>query len=106
MVQSVVKFTLIVLWLICAHLTSFGTLFYWLNEKCRFKSTDAFNVFLFNAVISIDCDLEPKNNDARLKKSLLCKYDKTAHPSNNNEAVNITIKMIVKGFLFVRLVNA
>lgn len=45
--------------------------------------------------------MEPKNNDARLKKSLMCKYDKTVHPSLTNEPVTVTLKMILKGFSFV-----
>lgn len=59
---------------------------------------------LLNSVISVDCDLEPKNNDARLKKSLLCKYDKSVHPSLSNDPVIVTLKMILKGFTFVSLV--
>lgn len=48
--------------------------------------------------------MEPKNNDARLKKSLFCKYDKTTHPSHTNDPVSVTIKMILKGFTYVSLV--
>ncbi|KAJ6649282.1 Neuronal acetylcholine receptor subunit alpha-7 [Pseudolycoriella hygida] len=53
-----------------------------------------------NWAASIDCDLEPKNNIGRLKKSLLCKYDKSAHPSVTDSAVTVSLKMILKGFVF------
>lgn len=68
------------------------------------SETDLFNI-LSNAAISIDCDVEPKNNDGRLKKNLLCKYDKSVHPSLTNDPITITLKMILKGFTFVSFVK-
>ncbi|XP_037040197.1 neuronal acetylcholine receptor subunit alpha-2-like [Bradysia coprophila] len=61
-------------WIICAHWTGFA--------------------------VSVNCDIEPKNNDGKLRKSLFCKYDRTVHPALNGDAVTVTLKMIVKGFSF------
>lgn len=54
-----------------------------------------------NIVLSINCDLEPKNNDGRLRKRLFCNYDKSVHPSKFGLPVNVNLKMVLKGFSFV-----
>lgn len=53
-----------------------------------------------NKVEAIECDLEPKNNEGRLRKALFCSYDRENRPILTDGPINIRIKMIVKGFTF------
>ena len=60
---------------------------------------------LLLGVYSVDCDLDPKTDEGRLRKNLLCKYDKENRPSLNGSATIVTMKMVVKGFNFVNIRN-
>lgn len=51
-------------------------------------------------VDAIECDLEPKNNEGRLRKDLFCNYDRDNRPTLSDGPITIRIKMIVKGFNF------
>lgn len=51
-------------------------------------------------VEAIECDLEPKNNEGRLRKDLFCGYDRENRPILTDGPIKIRIKMIVKGFTF------
>lgn len=44
--------------------------------------------------------MEPKNNEARIKKSIFCNYDKSARPTLSDGPIKLKFKMIVKGFNF------
>lgn len=60
-----------------------------------------FVVFCFCAgVEAIDCTLEPKNDEGRLRKTLLCGYDKDNRPTTADGPILVKFKMIVKGFNF------
>lgn len=51
-------------------------------------------------VEAIECDLEPKNNEGRLRKDLFCGYDRENRPILTDGPIKIRIKLIVKGFTF------
>lgn len=44
--------------------------------------------------------MEPKNNEARIKKAIFCNYDKSARPTLTDGLIKLKFKMIVKGFNF------
>lgn len=49
----------------------------------------------------MDCSLEPKNTEGRLRKMLFCSYDKDSRPILATDSpILIKFKMIVKSFLF------
>lgn len=54
---------------------------------------------------AIDCNIEPKNNEGRLRKNLFCNYDKTSRPSLSDGPISVKIKMILKSFEFDHLVS-
>lgn len=89
--------TAIITWLISVHLTHLGM------SSIVWESRSKTNFFLCrsNIAISINCDLEPTNNDGKLRKFLLCRYDKTVHPKLKFDPVKVSIEMSVKGFSFV-----
>lgn len=59
------------------------------------------NMFVvFAGVEAIECNLEPKNNEARIKKAILCNYDKSARPTLTDGPIKLKFRMIVKGFNF------
>lgn len=57
-------------------------------------------LFFWSGVEAIDCNLEPKNNEGRLRKDLFCNYDRDNRPILADGPITIRIKMIVKGFTF------
>lgn len=57
-------------------------------------------VFCGQKVDAVECDLEPKNNEGRLRKDLFCDYDRDNRPTLEDKPITIRIKMIVKGFTF------
>lgn len=54
--------------------------------------------------VSISCDLNPSNTEGRLRKQLLCKYDKDLIPTvDKKHPVLISLTLAVKSFNFVRI---
>ncbi|XP_058447013.1 neuronal acetylcholine receptor subunit alpha-6-like [Malaya genurostris] len=55
------------------------------------------------AIVSINCDVEPKNTESMLRKKLLCKkYDKTERPvKSHTDAVVVNFHMVLQNFNFV-----
>lgn len=51
----------------------------------------------------VDCNIEPKSKEGRLRKHLFCEYDKSDRPTFSDDPTIIKIKMILKGFEFVSI---
>lgn len=62
-------------------------------------------IIVFAGVEAVDCNLEPKNNEGRIKKAIFCNYDKSARPTLNDGAIKLKFKMIVKAFNFDSMNN-
>lgn len=56
--------------------------------------------FRFAGTEAYDCNVEPKNNEGRLRKNLFCNYDKTSRPSLIDGPISVKIKLILKAFDF------
>lgn len=64
-----------------------------------FKKKISFSHFLAK-VDAVECNVDPKNNEARLRQRLFCNYDKDSRPTLNDGPIMIKFKMIIKGFMF------
>lgn len=70
-------------------------------------------VFLLNLILetgtgtetAIDCNIEPRTTEGRLKKRLFCNYDRNSRPSAGTGPTVLKVKLIVKGFNFEDLEN-
>lgn len=60
---------------------------------------------LFAGAEAVDCNVEAKNNEARIKKAVFCNYDKSARPTLTDGAIKLKFRMIVKGFNFDSISN-
>lgn len=69
-----------------------------LREKNQIEKNEISVVFA--GVEAIDCSVEAKNNEARIKRAIFCNYDKNARPSLTDGPIKLKFKMIVKGFNF------
>lgn len=49
---------------------------------------------------AVECDSEPKNNEGRIRKAILCSYDKTTRPVIGDGAIEVKLRLIVKAFSF------
>lgn len=76
------------------------------DEKCC-ECVDVINECMFNILgtAAIDCSVDPKTNEARLRKNLFCSYDKTSRPILTDGPISVKVKMIVKAFDFESLSN-
>lgn len=68
---------------------------------CEFcESAKYLCIFEILGIAAIDCSVEPRTNEARLRKTLFCNYDKTSRPILTDGPIAMKIKMIVKSFAF------
>ncbi|XP_058819507.1 neuronal acetylcholine receptor subunit beta-3-like [Topomyia yanbarensis] len=60
-------------------------------------------LYQINRIVSMNCDVEPKNTEAVLRKKLLCnKYDKSERPvKSHTDAVIVNLHMVLQNFNFV-----
>lgn len=58
------------------------------------------NLICCAGVEAFECDKEPKNDEARLRKNLFCGYDSDSRPILTNGPITIKLKMVIKGFNF------
>lgn len=71
------------------------------SEKCVFLiHWPHYNFSFGTEVDAVDCNAEPKTTEGRLRKKLLCGYDKSSRPTLNEGPIMIKMKMIIKGFDF------
>lgn len=71
-----------------------------LNSLFRFVDLICFSFPFRSGAEAVQCELEPKNNEGRLRKDLFCDYDRDNRPKLAEGAITIRMKMIVKGFTF------
>uniref|UniRef100_A0A1B0CZC6 Neurotransmitter-gated ion-channel ligand-binding domain-containing protein n=1 Tax=Phlebotomus papatasi TaxID=29031 RepID=A0A1B0CZC6_PHLPP len=56
--------------------------------------------------LAVDCEKTPKNNELRLKKDMLCTYDKSVRPNGGSKnATIVKVKMVVKSYDYVEYNN-
>lgn len=65
-----------------------------------FFSSYSFFLWTVEGVEAVECSIEPKNNEGRLRQKLFCEYDRENRPTLTDRPITIRIKMIVKGFTF------
>lgn len=70
------------------------------DSFCKKRTLNWIFIVFFAGVEAIDCNVEPKNNEARIKKAIFCNYDKSARPTLTDGMIKLKFKMIVKGFNF------
>lgn len=57
--------------------------------------------------LAVECDKAPKNNELRLKKDMLCTYDKSVRPNGGSKnATIVKVKMVVKSYDYVRIITS
>lgn len=79
--------------------------FFWCNLTDKFIIFVLFCEFILIGTRAIDCSVEPKNNEGRLRKNLFCGYDKTSRPILTDGAISVKIKMIIKAFEYDHLLS-
>lgn len=48
----------------------------------------------FVDVFAINCSLEPRNNETRLRKAMLCNYDKTKREDKDQLEINLYLMIV------------